>query len=241
MNEPSGRVTTVHAAWADLAEVPRGDAWLTESEVAVQRGLRFAKRREDWRVGRWAAKSAVSACLGGVQVEDIEVLATEDGSPSVRIPGSGARRVAVSLSHSRRRGFAVAVRGEVNLGCDLEALAPRSPAFIRDYFTESERASVMALEGSDRDEAATLVWAAKEAALKAMRQGLRVDTRSVETGSGAYAPVGQSWAHLVVRPAEGTPLRGWLRRFDDFAWAVVSDAPDPARILERTGRTGATD
>lgn len=241
MIEPFGRVVTLHAAWADFGEVPRGDAWLTRSEAVVQGGLRFAKRREDWRVGRWTAKAAVSACLGGVPVEDIEVLATEDGSPSARIPGSDAGRVAISLSHSQGRGFAVAAQGAMSLGCDLEALAPRSLAFIRDYFTESERAAVMALQGSPRDEGATLVWAAKEAALKAMRQGLRADTRSVEVRFGEQASVGVGWAQLAVSRAAGTPLRGWLRVFDEFAWAVVTDASGTTRILERRGRASAAD
>jgi 4'-phosphopantetheinyl transferase len=237
----AGRVTTLHATWADLGEVPRGDAWLTESEAAVQGGLRFVKRRQDWRVGRWVAKGAVSDCLGGVQVEDIAVLATEDGSPCVRIPGHDAGPLAVSLSHSQGRGFAVVTRGAMNLGCDLEALVPRSPAFIRDYFTESERAMVMAFEGSARDEAATLVWVAKEAALKATRQGLRADTRSVEVRVPDDAAVGEDWAPLTVALFSGRPLRGWLRRLDGFAWAVLADALAPTRILERRGTAGAAD
>lgn len=241
MTEASDAVATWHAVWADSEEVPPGDRWLTESEAAVQGGLHVAKRREDWRVGRWVAKSAVSDCLGGVDVGSIEVLPTEDGSPSVRVLGGASLRVVVSLSHSEGRGFAVAACGGVSLGCDLEALAPRSPAFIRDYLTASERDAVRALEGSARDEAVTLVWAAKEAALKATRQGLRADTRSVEVGSREPPFAGTVWTPLSVKLTGGKLLRGWLRSLDGFAWAVVADAPGPSRILERAGRTGGAD
>ena len=45
-------------------EVPPGDAWLSARERAVLAGLRLAKRRDDWRLGRWTAKTAVAAWLG---------------------------------------------------------------------------------------------------------------------------------------------------------------------------------
>ncbi len=241
MIESPYEFTTLHAFWADLADVPSGDGWLTEAETAVQGGLRFAKRRDDWRVGRWAAKKAVSACLGGVGVEKVEVLATEDGSPAVGLPGGVGGPVAVSVSHSGGRGFAVAAPGAAALGCDLEALAARSPGFIRDYLTPSERDTVMALEGPDRDEAATLVWAAKEAALKATRQGLRADTRSVEVRAGVLPPVGQGWTSLTVKHAQAPPFRGWLRRFDGFAWAVVTDVLGPSTVMEHGGRADGAD
>lgn len=241
MIESAGEVTTLHAFWADLADVPPGDGWLTEAETAVQRGLRFPKRRDDWRVGRWAGKRAVSACLGGVEVERIEVLATEDGSPAVGLFGGAEGPVAISVSHSGGRGFAVAVVGPVALGCDLEVLATRSPEFIRDYLTPRERGAVTALEGSDRDEAATLVWAAKEATLKATRQGLRADTRSVEVMTGVLPPVGEGWSALMVQRGEVAPFRGWLRRFDGFAWAVVTDVPGPSAMRVSGGRTGGPD
>ncbi len=225
-------LTIVQAVWADSADVPPGDGWLTGAEAAVLRGLRFEKRRRDWRVGRWAAKGAVSACVGDVGVGRIEVLASEDGSPAVSLPRGTGGPVALSVSHSAGRGFAVAALGSVALGCDLEALSPRSPAFIRDYLTEAERDAVMALEGPERDAAATLAWAAKEATLKATRQGLRADTRSVEVAADGLLPAGGGWASLTVKPAEAEPFRGWLRTLDGFAWAVVTDATGPAAMVE---------
>ncbi|MGZ6641917.1 MAG: hypothetical protein ACXVFT_08780 [Solirubrobacteraceae bacterium] len=66
--------------------------------------LRLAKRRDDWRLGRWTAKAAVAAWLG-VGAERIEVLAAADGAPDAWLDGAP---VPVSLSLSHRAGRALA-------------------------------------------------------------------------------------------------------------------------------------
>ena len=38
--------------------------WLSAAEIDQMTGLRFPKRRREWRLGRWTAKHAVAACLG---------------------------------------------------------------------------------------------------------------------------------------------------------------------------------
>jgi 4'-phosphopantetheinyl transferase len=49
--------------WLDQtqADVPAGDEWLCAREAACLARLRFAKRRADWRLGRWTAKRALAA------------------------------------------------------------------------------------------------------------------------------------------------------------------------------------
>ena len=51
--------------WLQQSEedVSTCDDWLSGDEAIVLRGLRFAKRRSDWRLGRWTAKCAVAAYL----------------------------------------------------------------------------------------------------------------------------------------------------------------------------------
>ena len=65
---------------SSAAEVPPGDAWLSPRERAVLAGLRLAKRRDDWRLGRWTAKAAVAVRLD-VGPQRVEVLAAADGAP----------------------------------------------------------------------------------------------------------------------------------------------------------------
>jgi 4'-phosphopantetheinyl transferase len=109
---------------------------------------------------------------------NIEIPARPSGAPEVYV---GPQPASVSISLSHRDGIAACAvaQSTIPLGCDLELVETRSTAFVRDYFTEKEQASVARGRGSERDWPVTLLWSAKESALKALRVGLRVDTRSV--------------------------------------------------------------
>ena len=68
-------------------EVPPDDDWLTGGERAVLAGLAVAKRRADWRLGRWTAKSLLAAVLD-VPLDRVEVRAADDGAPDVFVDGA---------------------------------------------------------------------------------------------------------------------------------------------------------
>lgn len=213
---------------ADAADVPSHDRWLTDAERDVCAGLRVAKRRGDWRLGRWVAKKAVARAVGAhwLSGTSIEVLATPGGRPVPRIrrPGSWPQ-VTLSLSHSGGTGFAAALRGAALLGCDVEQVAGRSDAFVTDYFTGEESAWIRSTPGEDALRA-NLLWSAKESALKALGEGLRLDPRGVpvvvtETGGGPPGiPRGGS---LRVTVSSGTRLVGRWWCTGPFVWTVVSD------------------
>lgn len=210
---------------ADAMSVPEGDGWLTEAERLWLGTRRLPKRRNDWRLGRWAAKGAVLTALGHPMLRrnELEILASEGGAPVVRFLGPGAwPRVSLSLSHSGGVGFAAALSGEVRLGCDVEAIAPRSEAFVADYFTPSEEVWIGS-DPSERDLRANLLWSAKESVLKALGEGLRLDTRTVEV-LPKEPPPESLWASLTAR--HGTSLfRGWWRRTPGFVWTLAVEDP----------------
>ncbi|MGZ5388059.1 MAG: 4'-phosphopantetheinyl transferase family protein, partial [Solirubrobacterales bacterium] len=156
-----------------LADVPEGDDWLGPRERAVLDGLRMEKRRSDWRLGRWAAKEALAA-WSGAALSEMEVLAADDGAPEAFVRGERAD-AALSLSHRRGRALAVVADGGVAIGCDLEVIEPRSGAFVRTWLAPAERESVLAAGEAGGARRANLLWAAKEAAAKARREGLRLD------------------------------------------------------------------
>lgn len=162
-------------------------------EVEVLAGLRFEKRRADWRLGRFASKAAVAIWLG-VPPGRVEVAAAPDGAPEAWLDG---RRAPASLSLSHRAGRALAVVGEADtaLGCDLELVEPRSRAFLNDWLAPSER-GLPAAAGARRDIVANLLWTAKEAAAQARREGLRLDVRQavgeLEGLSGGDARLAQA-------------------------------------------------
>src|ERR1700687_3935942 len=107
---------------------PAGDDWLNNSEAVRLDGMRFAKRRADWRLGRWTAKRALAVYLNlptHLQaLAEIEIRPAVSGAPEVFFANKPAD-VTISLSH--RAGIAIcsiAVSGAA-LGCDLESVEPR--------------------------------------------------------------------------------------------------------------------
>ena len=100
------------------------------------------------------------------------------------------------------------------LGCDLEIVEPRCDAFVTDYFTEVEQAFIA--RSSDRFRAMALLWSAKESALKALRTGLTVDTRSVEVRLEGTTSL--AWHSMTIQSSGGGVFSGlwhsqgeWIR------------------------------
>jgi 4'-phosphopantetheinyl transferase len=137
------------------------------------------------------------------------------------------------------------------LGCDLELIEPRSDGFVADYFTTEEQALVARAFAADRPRLCALLWSGKESALKALRMGLRMDTRCVMVSpadalphrgtdgdgspedSGLAGLAGPSadalygWRPLYVRSSVGQNYRGWWRHTGNLLLTMVA-APPPA-------------
>ena len=215
---------------AGMAEVPAGDGWLSPAEAARVATMGYPKRRTEFRLGRWTAKTALAAVLGlptgPADLARIEIRADPDGAP---VPRLDAGPVPIAMSMTDRADWAVCALSArpVGLGCDLELVEPRSDLFVADYLTPRERRSVHAAGAPDL--AANLLWSAKESALKVLRTGLRRDTRSVEVTLRDGLPEHPAgWVGLEVRDAEaGTVFPGWWRRFGDFVLTVATTEPTP--------------
>ena len=246
------------AYWLEQREndVPAADDWLSESESARLSGLRFAKRRSDWRLGRWTAKCAVAASLklpDDLQsLKLIEVIAASTGEPEV-VLRDNAETATISISHSNGIAICAVAVGNVALGCDLEAVDARSDAFIADYFTKEEQELIARANGKKRSLLVSLLWSAKESALKALHVGLRADTRSVDVTKidalGRWFEVAASdsentassrdlandsaanWTPLEVHCADGTIFQGWWQHSGNMVRTVVA-APPPTPPIE---------
>ena len=238
------------------ADVPAADDWLSESEALRLSGLRIAKRRSDWRLGRWTAKCAVATSLKLAHdlptFKLIEIIPAPTGQPEV-ILRERAETVTISISH--RNGIAICAVsvGNVKLGCDLELIEARSDAFVTDYFTPEEQKLIAQASGEERHLLVSLLWSAKESALKAMHVGLRADTRSVEVklprsgdpgfkeATKAAKEVGRSidqsndpagnWHPLQVHCVDGIIFGGWWRHSENILRTIVA-AQTPAEPIE---------
>ena len=218
------RPRTVRWHAAAQPDVPSHDRWLTGPEAERLNTMRFTKRRDESRLGRWTAKHAVARCLDLATdpdtLREVVIRNGSDGAPGAFV---GADAAPVAISMTDRAGWAVCVvaEGVDEVGCDLELVEPRSQRFVDDYFTPAERA-VVAATPRDHDLLANLIWSAKESALKVLHEGLRLDTRSVEVTLAASA--GGGWTSLSVASADGRRFPGWWIRFDDFVLTFCATA-----------------
>ena len=155
------------------ADVPAENDWLSASETVCLNGMRFAKRRDDWRLGRWTAKRALSLTLN--VPAHVQALKKSRYAGDVRRAGGLFRQPTGGRHYFtqpplRHRGCAVAISG-VEMGCDLEIVEPRSDAFVADYFTIEEQALVARASAADRDRSWPCFGAGKRARSKRCVQG----------------------------------------------------------------------
>jgi len=232
------------------ADVPAENEWLSAAETRCLTGMRFPKRRTDWRLGRWTAKRALATWLqlpaDLAALANIEIRAEASGAPAVLLFDQKAP-VTISLSHSAGSAmcaFALASTrlGSTALGCDLETVEPRIATFAADYFTTNEQTLVEKTIARDRPLLITLLWSAKESALKALGVGLRLDTNSVDVSLAEPFPppaedsspqvhrvaptaAPEGWRPLQVRYSGSQVFCGWWRHANHLVRTVVSAEP----------------
>jgi len=158
---------------------------LAQEEYDEYKYHRTPKRAQEWLAGRLAVKRAVGRLMeksgaAAVSLADIVIHQDELGKPTVEIRDtSTSGSYEISLSHSN--GFVAAAASDYTafrgLGIDLEKVKPRSKAWVEDYFTEDEKRSAEA--SMDKWAYLTALWSLKEASLKALGIGLRMDLQDM--------------------------------------------------------------
>ncbi len=200
-------------------DVAAEDTWLLPAERETLDALARAKRRADWRLGRWVAKHAVGRALA-VSAGLVEIRSDEDGAPHAWWDGAPLE-VSISISHGAGTGLCAVAVPRLAIGCDVERIEERPQVFEEDWFTTSERDLAGAASPAEHDLLVTLIWSAKESALKALRAGLRRDTRSVVVEDVDGGSEG-AWQRLRIRDLEGPTLEGWWRRNGQSVISVAS-------------------
>jgi 4'-phosphopantetheinyl transferase len=228
INMPS----TLHYLSLDIEDVPDADEWFSAGELSRLAGFRIAKRRSEWRLGRWTAKRAASLYLGMdlnvTALSRLEIRAARDGAPEVFMEGQQAP-LSLSISHSAGRSLCVVGDRSNAVGCDLEKIEPHDESLVEDYFTAEEGELVGRAPAEERALYITLIWCAKESALKSLRQGLRRDTRSIAV-SFPEAADKEVWNPFIARCQESSlTFHGWWRVSAGFIQAITSAAPSILR------------
>jgi 4'-phosphopantetheinyl transferase len=184
---------------------------LSRKEAETLNGLRFLQRRRKWLLGRVAAKKLIEEAFGAA-AQAITIANEPSGAPYAEIEGQGRIDRALSISHRADWGLAaLGDPGVIALGVDVETIEPRDDSFIADFFTPEEVAAV-SRAGGERDLAIARTWSAKEAALKALGVGLRVDTRAIHV-SETGGDVADGWAPIAVAASGELTFPGPARAF----------------------------
>jgi 4'-phosphopantetheinyl transferase len=228
------------AAHPDLACGTAPAGLLGAGEQHRLDGLRAEKRRRDWLLGRWTAKRLVQAYVEQqtgqlIPTESIVVASDADGAP--RLIMDNDLYLHLSISHSHDLALcAISDRPGVAIGADIEKVETRAPGFADDYFTPHELEQLRAAPHPEKDAVTTLIWSAKEAALKALRLGLTVDTRAVSCTLASPDGDRTGWAALSVScdPAllgrHAGELSGWWRFMDGYVVTLVSIVDMPGEM-----------
>jgi 4'-phosphopantetheinyl transferase len=208
-------MTEIYWLEQDADDMPFANYWLTAAEIDRLATLQFAKRREEWRLGRWTAKRAVAAYLAQPpDLTNIEIRNSASGAPEVFLWGRAAP-LAISLSHRAGRALCALSYSGAALGCDLELVEPRVDSFVEDYFTAEEQAVIAHAPPGQRDRLTTLFWSAKESVLKALKCGLRSSTHTVSVSllepARAYG-----WDRYSARTSDGGLFGGWWFESNGF-------------------------
>lgn len=217
-----------------IADVPATAEWLSPAEQERMRAFRVPKRASDWRLGRWTAKRALAHSHnftgGSAALASIEIIPADSGAPEAFLAGKPSA-CAISISHSQ--GHAACAIAPINaaLGCDVERIESRSDAFISDYFTAEEQDAIGRSAEHDRAILHTLFWSAKESALKALGEGLRLDTRSVSVSRVGQPSPWSLWAPLEIRTAGGPAFTGWWHADGEFVRTVIADPCLPVQNM----------
>ena len=230
------------AAHPDLARGVPPVSLLSAAETAVFNALKTEKRRRDWLLGRWTAKQLIQTVVKqekdvAIALEDFSILAGADGAPIINSQWPIVNgQWSISISHARETAFCALVeQPSWPIGADIEWIEPRSERFVTDYFTKVEQALVAETGSERRDLLVTAVWSAKEAALKAIHQGLKVDTRCV-TCLPNLAMTDDDWMPFVMqwdpRRIQNPPtLHGWWRQHNNFVLTITAQPKQLVRSI----------
>lgn len=219
---------------------------LTAAEQQTYAGLKLAKRRQEWLLGRWTAKQLLRQVIWqetgqALALDSLGIVANGQGAPCLRLSGDAAplpeAGYQISISHAHGRAFCAVVAGQYGpVGADIEWIAPRPAGFAADYFTADELALVEGAPAGMQDTLVTAIWSGKEAAMKVAQVGLRVDTRTVTCHIPRPGVAPQTWTHFPIHWASGQTMAGWWQVQDNFVLTLAITTPLPVRSAAGHGR-----
>jgi len=166
------------------------EEFLSEREKEQLGGYQFAAKKQDFLLGRLAAKCAIGALLPEPDLRRIDIRSGVHGEPLIQHPRTGSAEVTVSHSHGL--AVALAYSAAYPMGIDLETASAVSAATIMgELGASAPEQDWLAAAGVNEAPACCVLWTAREALGKAMKTGLNgplsafslTDIRAVGAGT----------------------------------------------------------
>jgi phosphopantetheinyl transferase len=206
---------------------------LSAAEQEHFQTIRLPRRAQEWRSARLVVKHLLSVVFGWPDAlyAQIEIYNRSSGAPAVRFSESEWPAF-ISLSH---RGGAVgaALSRTVPLGFDLECVEPHSSAFCHEYFTPAENAFLAAVSDVEQAQLSSALWSGKEALLKAIGTGLKLDTRRIELRPcGSLSADWSFWPATLYTPEYPSAWQIAVRRCDQTIISMAFPATAPVSLVE---------
>ena len=203
--------------------------YLHPEEIETFHEFKNPTRAWGWLGGRIAVKNALRRVMRittgqHLRMNDIIINNDDSGKPLSPFPD-----VHISISHKEKKAIAAAVgpKETDGIGIDLEVIEAREKEMWEQFFTPAEQALALDRARADNTEESTYfthLWAIKEAVLKSLGIGLRVDTRQVEVV--ALSPEGRAEVvlhrgvqkdHADFNPADS--VTAWVDQKEDYVIA----------------------
>ncbi len=202
----------IHVYWNMVEELPDREVnFLSPVEEKRLAQMRFACRRQSFLLGRWTVKRLLEVHPGcaHLPVSSITIANHAAGAPYV-LMGEKELDGCISISHRENiAASALVIYPGIAVGIDLELVEERENSFVEDFFTAKESAWIDSLPVEEKSIAVTCLWSAKEAVLKALGTGLRLDSRGVVIQQSTKACRIDGWQLLDV---SGTALENRVYR-----------------------------
>ena len=211
----------IYISYKTLEEVPNELIWLHPQELLVYGKFKIQKRKNDWLLGRWTAKSLFSSNFDiNLSLKQIEIRANTNRAPDIFVNNRLLQWV-VSISHSHSRSLcALANQGE-GIGCDIEKIEQRNPSFIRDYYTAKEKEYINHYRNQDQINFVNLLWSAKESVMKVLRLGLSIHPKKIELFESEFGNA--VWNKMQMKYLKtGQKFFGQWKIEDGFVFVVMS-------------------
>ncbi|MBV9850157.1 MAG: 4'-phosphopantetheinyl transferase superfamily protein [Armatimonadetes bacterium] len=203
---------TATPAWVAAQDPAR---WLTARERARCDAAPSARRQAERRAGRLAVKRLLLDAFG---VAPLAYEVGTDGLAPLLCGWPEVTAISISLSHSAGLGAASWADAGESVGVDAQHIRPAHPGLAARALTAREREQAGRLPS---DAGTLLLWALKEAAIKARRRAWgRALREVVVTLDAPGEEAGTAW----IEVAGEAEMRAWYGRQGDWwvARAVAS-------------------